>query len=284
MISDALTIGNHVASFGSIFGKIAIPKLHNGEESSHEILSDGKSKNSVTFEAPKENEVKAIVSRGEGTSILKNEDSNSKEIGRWKYIRFSEPEESRATSVEDLDSNRNNTTYTLPKLKHSVIENKKNGQKYVVVEKASKAKKKYELGEPYKTGRSLVIRSRLKSPQADEQSGPFTVVHGPKKRDKNCIALSFANVKSLGKNRLPNEIKTSEKFWLKPETRESRNKIANASKVTKCLMKNSEKDGCELLNLDLTPTNEYVVNVHDYSKICSKPQPRITPTSENHKK
>ncbi|XP_043277745.1 uncharacterized protein [Venturia canescens] len=286
LISGALsTIGNHVASFGSIIGKIATLKLHNRGESADEILSDEKTKISEHIEEARKNESSIGSRNGGETSKMKNE-GNKTEIGRWKYIRFSDVQESTNTSVEDLNSNH--ATYTLPKIKHSVIESKNGGGKFVVVEKPSKTNKSHELGEPYKTGRSLVIRSRLKSPQTDKQPGPFTVVRGPRKKDKNCIALSLANVKSLAKNRLTtaNAIKTSDKFWLKPETSESSKDVAGSSKVTKFFNSSIEND-CDnhdrSLNNDpqnpsnLTCIDESVVTVHDYAKIRFNPQTQIIP-------
>ena len=211
--------------------------------------------------------------------MKKPNDDGKKEIGRWKYIKFADVLETTAGTSRD----ENSETFTLPRIKHSVLEDKKNGGKYVMIGEESKQKSK--LGKPYRTGRSLVIRSRLKNSQSisPKQSGPFTVVKAPKRADKSCVPLRLALSKNNWKSRGNYDLKSSEKFWLQSETRSEASNNQATTRIDKphinrsLTTNNSSSDAENVIDSGTSIGDERTVEVHEYSTV----QPCAMPPYEN---
>lgn len=268
-------------SFGSIISKIATLKLHRVGQSSHSLFGESSTHGPGGTVNSSVDESAGSSAPGRAQPSPKDEDPR-KEIGKWRYIKFAEVEESIPNvSSGDDSSSPESATFVLPKIKHSVIEDKSRGEKYLVIEEPSEERSR-RLGEPYRTGRSLLIRSRLKSPQSSsaEKSGPFTLVKSPKHRDKNCLPFRIVSAKSSEKNRSDNsrELKSSDKFWIRPNSPEI-GKTACAEEIENNVDSESSRDQrCRLAAVDgpaeqtgsppdsTVVNDERVVEIHDYSK------------------
>ncbi|XP_018345994.1 PREDICTED: uncharacterized protein LOC108750767 isoform X2 [Trachymyrmex septentrionalis] len=102
------------------------------------------------------------------------------------------------------------------KIKHSIIEDKKNDRRYLLIGTSSHNCDLIltrDLGRPYKVQRSLLIRSRLKnSLNSQDYPHPFSLL---KRTEENILPRRAKRNENIGmiKENEKHQVKSSEKFW-----------------------------------------------------------------------
>ncbi|KYM97656.1 PREDICTED: uncharacterized protein LOC108778236 [Cyphomyrmex costatus] len=181
------------------------------------------------------------------------------------------------------------------KIKHSIIEDKKNDRRYLLIGTSSHNRDLIltrDLGRPYKVQRSLLIRSRLKnSLNSQDYPYPFSLL---KRTEENVLprqAQRNENTEMIKENKI-HQLKNSEKFWtlseivkinetngklLEPREHESEEQILSEHLHD---MKNNVSTVQKHTVVDNTAiSSELVINVHNYLELQTEINKNIY---ENH--
>lgn len=177
------------------------------------------------------------------------------------------------------------------KVRHSIIEDGKNGAKYLLISTSNHNRDPQlacDLGHPYEVQRSLLIRSRLKNSQNSQHQDlprPFTLL---KRTKKNILESYRAKCDAIGmiEGKKMCELKDSETFKISPKvtkTSENDGKLSEKRKHDdKFVTKNLERYNDDIIEQisykslndnirnsvfikqERAVNNELVINVHDY--------------------
>jgi len=170
------------------------------------------------------------------------------------------------------------------KIKHSIIEDRKNDTKYLLINTSSHNDLLLtrDLGRPYKVQKSLLIRSRLKnSLNSQDYPHPFSLL---KRTEENVLESHQTkrneNIETIKENKI-REMKCSEKFWTLSEIVKINGTNGKISEMREYDDESKEqifdKYSHDIKNNNnvsiaqehtvvdnIAVSNELVVNVHDY--------------------
>lgn len=166
------------------------------------------------------------------------------------------------------------------KIKHSIIEDRENGRKYLLISTSDHNRDSVltnNLGCPYEVQKNLVIRSRLKS-STDSQDRPYPFSLLKRTDHESHRVKCNENTKMIAERKIC-ELKSNKKFWTLTTVTKASENNGKVSETGRCSDEFKERISHEYYD-DIThnnvssvqkntairtaASNELVINVHDY--------------------
>ncbi|XP_072761504.1 uncharacterized protein [Anoplolepis gracilipes] len=175
----------------------------------------------------------------------------------------------------------------MSKIRHSIIQDKKNNTKYLLIRTSSHdcdLTLNRDLGRPHKVQRNLLIRSRLKDRSSiQDHPHPFSLL----KRSRKNVSQKFRQARrnenaEMTREKKMRKLKGSEKFWALSKVIKIHDKSLEMRKYGtefKQVLREYSHDDMTIMNNNaftmqkyaivdnIATDDELVINVHDYSEL-----------------